>query len=57
MFNKRTVDHHCKTDPHTYHHVSMSHLWLSFRTFRYTGENVLVIYLKFCPFGFIKLNQ
>ena len=57
MFSKRTVDHHRKAAPQIYYRVTMYHLWQSFMTYRYTGENVLHIYLKFCPFGVRELSH
>ena len=57
MFVKRTVDDHCKTDPQIYYRVNMPHLRLSVMAYRYSRENVLLIYLKFCPFGDINLSQ
>ena len=56
MFNKRTVEHHYKAAPQTYYRVTMSHLWLIFMTYPYTGEDVLLIYLKFCNFGVRELS-
>ena len=57
MLNKRTVDHHYKAASQICYRVTMTHLWLIFMTYQYTRENVLLIYLKFCPYGVRELSH